>query len=470
MSIPPTIRAPRTPQGDSPGMIDGRDFGAGGPDRHRYLHALNAIGTILLLVTSLVARAGTTPQHLVALESPDKGCIACPRPLDAAAIATGTIEQGGRPTHPRTLPRWMSGMRVGEWRQIAGTAAATLGEAPFAGTVGDVKNHLAYSGAALKREGSWLVQFGGGHADYSGNDVIAISLEEDAPTWRVLRRPTVPADPGYWSNRARPEYKGVWWDAHHLPDGRPASRHSGWALQFIDRIGRLLSFYDTSAFGTSSTSTTHVDAFRWADKDWDPAGTWPGLPHMYATSYPWTVKDPDSEDVYIGVGASIYRWNPSNGKFTSIRQGLTWAIDHGLAGLDKARNRLLIIGIWNQTPRITAQVVGLNDGQQAFVTLAGPFADKMRTSAQVDEGGFDWCPDLGKFVFFPDDGQTYTVDPATLIVDRLPVTGAVPPANSRYSYQNGSGIFGRFRYVPALHGIVYLADWRAPLWFLKTGE
>lgn len=423
--MPPWTRALADRPDDSPSEMAAHGFRAA---RRLDCRALNVIGAIFLLFT-------------------------------ATAAATEV-----------RIPRWMTGMRVGEWRQIPGTAASTLGDAPFAGTVGNVKNHLAYSGAALKSEGSWLVQFGGGHADYSGNDVIGISLDEDAPTWRVLHRPTVPSDRTYWSNRAHPEYKGVWWDAHHLPDGRPASRHSGWALQFIDRIGRFVSFYDTAAFGTSSTSTTHVDAFRWADKDWDPPGTWAGLPHMYATSYPWTVKDPESEDVYVADAGSIYRWRPADGKFALIHQSSAWSLDHAIAGLDKARNRLLIVGIWNKQDRATAQIVALDDGHREFVTLVGSFADKMQGSGQIDARGFEWCPDLGKFVFFPDDGQTYTVNPATFAVDRLPVTGAIPPPNSRYSYDNGSGIFGRFRYVPKLHGIVYLADWHTALWFLKTGE
>lgn len=386
------------------------------------------------------------------------------------SLAAATHDTANVGTLPApALPRWMAGMRVGEWRQIPRTAPASLGDAPFAGTYGSVASHLAYSGAALKRDGSWLLQFGGGHADYSGNDVIGISLEADAPAWRVLRRPTVPPDPTFWTNRTHPEFKGIWWDAHHLPDGRPASRHSGWALQYIDADERLMSFYDTSAFGTSSTTTTHVDAFRWVDKDWDSINAWQSLPGRFATSYPWTVKDPASENVYVGVANAIYRWNRSDGSFSPIYRSESWAIDHGVAGIDAARNRLIIIGVWNDSTRVTAQVIRLSDGQKVFVKLIGPFADRMVTPLQVSGRGFDWCPDLGKFVFFPDDGHTYTLDPATFNVDRLPVSGAAPPAASRYSAENGSGIHGRFRYVPRLRGFVYLSSWKADLWFLKTG-
>jgi hypothetical protein len=367
-------------------------------------------------------------------------------------------------------PRWLEGMRAGEWRRIPRTAPSTLGDAPFVGTYGQPANHLAYSGAALKRDGSWLLQFGGGHADYSGNDVIAISLEADAPAWRVLRGPTVPPDRSSWSLNAHPELKGIWWDAHHLPDGRPASRHSGSALQYIDASERLMSFYNTSAFGTSSTTTGHVDGFRWADRDWDRAGTWPALPHGFATSYPWTVKDSATEDVYLGIGSAIYRWRHGDGRFTPVFSGAGWAIDHGVAGIDSVRNRLIVIGIWNDSARVAAHVVRLDTGQRSFVTLTGPQAHMMATSAQVGGSGFDWCPDLGRFLFFPDDGFTYTLDPATFAVERMQVSGTPPPAASRYSADNGSGVHGRFRYVPHLRGCVYLASWQKDLWFLRTAN
>lgn len=365
-------------------------------------------------------------------------------------------------------PRWLQGMQRFEWRQIPGTAPATLGTAPFAGTAGRIPAHLAYSGAALRREGSWLLLFGGGHADYSGNDVLGISLREDRPAWRVLRGPTLPPDPKLWGIGPASPHKGVWWDTHYLPDGRPASRHSGKALQFVDRDDRLMSFYDAVAYGTSNTSGGHVDGFRFRDRDWDPAGRWAPLPQRYQTTYPWTAKDPRSEDVYVATGHAIHRWSRADGRFTPIGTRYAWSIDQAIAGVDAERDRLLVIGVWNDQDRTTAQVVQIASGTSSFVSLAGPHAASLPGPRRLAVSGFDWCPHLRRFVLLPDDGHTYTIDPASFEVDRLPVTGRPPPKDSRYAHEYGSGVYGRFRYVPELGGFVYLANWSEDLWFLKT--
>lgn len=393
--------------------------------------------------------------------------------LAALGVALWTCSAGAaaQVTDPvAARPRWMAGQQRFEWRQIPGTAPATLGTGPFAGTAGRISGHLAYSGAALRSEGSWLLVFGGGHADYSGNDVLGISLREDRPVWRVLRGPTLPPDPRLWNIAPNAPGKGVWWDTHHLPDGRPASRHSGWALQFIDRDDRLMSFYDAVAYGTSNTTTGHVDGFRFGERDWDPALRWPSLPQRFQTTYPWTVKDPRTEDVYVATGHAIHRWNRSDGSFTPIGRRYAWGIDQAIAGVDVARDRLLVIGVWSDPARITAHVVRLADGVATPVTLGGPHAADLSGPRRLAVSGFDWCPTLARFVLLPDDGHSYTVDPATLEVERLAVTGRPPPRNSRYAHDYGSGIYGRFRYVPELGGFVYLASWTEDLWFLKTAR
>jgi hypothetical protein len=92
----------------------------------------------------------------------------------------------------------MQGVPVNQWTAIPGTAlsgmdcsaqlAAGLTNPRFQDIgYGDPRRGiLAYSGGALKTDGSEMLIFGGGGAGaWAGNDVRGLRFEDDAPIWRT---------------------------------------------------------------------------------------------------------------------------------------------------------------------------------------------------------------------------------------------------------------------------------------------
>src|SRR6185369_4312741 len=157
----------------------------------------------------------------------------------AAAGSSATLSRAALAADPKTLrPRWMQGVPVNQWTAIPGTAlsgmdcsaqlAAGLTNPRFQDIgYGDPRRGiLAYSGGALKTDGSEMLIFGGGGAGaWAGNDVRGLRLEDDAPIWRTRVNPTVAA---HVASRYAPP-------APYMLDGKtPSARHSYWSPQFID--------------------------------------------------------------------------------------------------------------------------------------------------------------------------------------------------------------------------------------------
>jgi hypothetical protein len=362
----------------------------------------------------------------------------------------------------QAVPDWVARLAVGQWYEIPDTAPAAKIGNPFPDQGGRPSGRFAYSGSTLRKAGSWLFLFGGGHADYSGNDIHAIKLNAAKPKWELLS-PATPFSRIPWKSSERGD--------SHYADGTPASRHTYWQPQFIDSLDRMFLFLAMVVWGNSSGSFGNVDAFRFSDRRWDAKDAWPAPPVFkpQATG-PWTVKHPKTDDVYLGIGARVLKWSSATGQWTFIIANDTWAHDRGIAALDPVRKRILVLGEWNKPGVNMPRTVPLTPGDKEFVALTGPYAEAFSSWDAVRFAGFVFDPDLDRYVLFPDDGYTYTIHPQTWRVERLAVRGDVPPPHSREGVANGIGIYGRFQYVPELKGIVYMPAWKRNLYFLKTGN
>lgn len=370
-------------------------------------------------------------------------------------------------------PLWMRAptpMAVGEWRQIPNTSPQTgIGNAAFPDQHGNSPlgcGRLSWSGGALRDVDSRFFLFGGGHADYSGNEIHSISLAEDTPTWRLEIAPT--------------PYTQITPDADYNSDGRPNSMHSGWGPLFVDPLNRMMLFRAGASWVTSNHSWSKIDGFNVATSAWDGPGYWGDPLGGRSTDYPWAVHVPNTTRVYFGAGYSIVHWD--NGVQQYALQNDGWGHDKGLAALDTTRNRILCIGTWNGNdckpryydlnapmpwPMFTGNVTWPNP---PFITLDGTYGALFMTPNWPPlGGGLCYAPDIDRFVLFKDDGYTYEVHPDTWGVERLAVTNN-PPANSRQWASNGNGIYRRFSYVPQLKGVFYLAAWSPVLDFSVSAQ
>ncbi len=141
--------------------------------------------------------------------------------------AGGYGSAGGWFVDPPGAPSWFTALTTGQWGTIAssGTVNAVL-PSPLPDSVlgGEASSSIlnSWSGMGVDPDRRELILCAnGGHADYPGNEVYAVSLGTKTPAWRRLADPTpnaqLPADAG----------GGTFTEGDGLyQDGRPRAMHN----------------------------------------------------------------------------------------------------------------------------------------------------------------------------------------------------------------------------------------------------
>lgn len=121
----------------------------------------------------------------------------------AATFALTTAETAFAGT-VRGMPAWRTAMAPRTWAVVpTGNTLASVNPAndptlncnyplspPWIGATGHKSILDAYSGPTPSITDGRLFLNGGGHGDYAGNEQYEIDLMDDAPTWRMVRRPS----------------------------------------------------------------------------------------------------------------------------------------------------------------------------------------------------------------------------------------------------------------------------------------
>jgi len=371
-----------------------------------------------------------------------------------------------------TIPRWMQGVPVNQWTAIPGSAlsgmdctaqlAAGLTNSRFQDIgYGDPRRGIvAYSGGALKTDGSEMLIFGGGGAGaWAGNDVRGLRLEDDAPVWRTRVNPTVAAKVP--SRYAAP--------AAYMLDGRtPSARHSYWSPQFIDAKNRFMVFGCAITWASDTGQFYVVDGVAVDTGVWDAPGTYPDIPLRRGWDGNWTCKHPVTEDVYVSSASAVSRWTRAKNAWSTLWQSTRTDVDRASAAIDPTGNgTLLRVGDYG-SPNVPV-AINLATGAAAVGSFTGPYAGAISIGGYY-AAGLVYDKGLGKFLLFQDDGHLYAitrVSVATWSVDRMVLSGTAPDA----LHSAGAGlpaIWGRMQYVPNLDGVCIIQAYDRPAYFVKT--
>lgn len=360
-------------------------------------------------------------------------------------------------------PVWLQNKGVYEWFQIPGTNLSSAPPSPVPGGIsGPASKISAWCGAALKRSGSvYMIGAAGGHGDYYGNEVNAITLGVNSPAWSQLRGPSPDSTVVNFAPVNR--------------DFRRASTHTYYSSHFINQDNRLVL---TPAEGPNAASLPNDAAFRAAypsDRlmcsfsldtgDWDASqvqasgrgyyANWPGAGDWTACL---ACSDPTTGDIYYArSGGSGQLW-----KFT--RASNAWAalatISHSnYAGsaVDYTRGRMLVVGDYGGT--FAPRVYRTADGDAVAPNFGGLGADALKLSG-YPAVVYDEHND--RFLVFKNGSPItiYSVNPVTWDVQLLGTTGSAPNARQ-------NGILNAVQYVPELKGIAMAHSYTANLYFMR---
>lgn len=208
---------------------------------------------------------------------------------------------------PSGVPTWAQ-QPINQWVDL-GTATRVGSVMEYGSDIG----LFSYSGGALHPDTLQYYLLGGGHGDYSGNEIYKLDLASETPSWSLVQASTPPAQRVFDASNSPKAYN---------PDGKPLSRHT-WSgtIQVMPHwgaAGRVLLVGCNSPSGYGGGGYPTQDA-------WDIAtGQWTWIDPAFVASNP------------IGPNPTITPW-PTTGTRTGATKDSrnnVWAISKSTAGAD----------------------------------------------------------------------------------------------------------------------------------------
>lgn len=294
----------------------------------------------------------------------------------------------------------------------------------------------AWSGAALDTTRGRLLVFGGGHADYKGNELYAFDLH--ALTWERVWGPT--PDAQIPSGGTHEEYD----------DGNPGSRHTYSGLSYVpEPVDAFLSMGGSlwqSGFYGAGTWQFSFGSMSWT-RGMDKPSDGYGDPSVY---------DPVTGHVWRRTNREITEYDPVADSYTDhYAEGGGFFRSDVSAALDPDARLMVIAGSGS------LDEYRLDTDAYTVVALDGPTPPGLLDAAP----GLAFDTALSRFVLWNGGSDVYEYDPQTKSFTQHAAAGPTPPA-----VVASGGTFGRFRYVPSRNVFVAMTSVDDNLFVLRMSE
>jgi hypothetical protein len=346
-----------------------------------------------------------------------------------------------------SLPSWLSGMTVGQWKLVSSSSLSGVsGVTSVGGATGRESIVTAWNGTCVDPRDSTVYLLGcGGHADYAGNEVYSIDLETDSPAWTLRRNTTTSIVNGdYYS------------------DDRPSSTHTYHTQVFVPEVNRAIRFGSGARY-SDARANSWIDRFDPSANDWD-AYTGSGTSLAFGSQAPtvdqaWSaVRDPNTGNVYVfhnheNSAYRINRWNVgSPGSITTVISSVGRSSYQMCAAYDSSRN----IALFSSGAGAVRLSVGAGTHTNFSITNGGP----------GDANGLIYVAATDRYYYRAagSGGTVREINPSTWASAAFSTTGGTSiPARS-------NGCYNAFGYCPNLGGAYYVASYTGGVWFLKIHE
>ena len=337
----------------------------------------------------------------------------------------------------------VASLQQGHWYGVPNTKLSTV--APNPAVPGSVSMVIkAWSGGAFDTKRDRLIVFGGGHGDYSGNEIYVFDL--NSLRWSRITDPS-PQWPG-------DEYNLALRDSH--PDGSPISRHTYNYLEYIpepvDRffVGGGAGLWSNGQYTDFNTYLFDFGALRWQIKSRCAAAGIGAVCAVDGSGKVWQISQ-DERNI-ASYDAATDTWTKHNEwRWSNLFNG--WIGYSYTAVVDTKRNRFIM----------------MSKGQTVAWNLNQPLADPVRlpttgaTEIQ-DTGstGMAYHAPSDRIVVYRGGSDVYALDLETNVWKRHATSGSVSPGNAPQQ-----GTFGRFRYSPKKDLFVIVNDVHANVFLYR---
>jgi hypothetical protein len=331
----------------------------------------------------------------------------------------------------------------GQWWRVPDSKLAAVVPDPVpsgdnrAGTPESIM--VEWSSGALDTQRNRLIVWGGGHNNYSGNELYVFDL--NTLRWQRLTEPS--RDVG-----------GVE-SSGYYPDGQPRSRHTYDYIEYVPVIDRFCSFGGAAQFPAQDVhETANVDCFdfdanRWETRAYRPI---PKSSRYESSINSISAYDPVQRLLYLhttrtGDDPRLWRWHPGPpGKDRwELLTGYDWIGGNLNAEIDPGRRLMVAVG----------------EGQLYAWDLRRPFGGAYSPKVEgdveiqkVSAPGLAYEPHWETLIAWGGGGDVFALVPAPKGPWRWrrcapeKVDEAVPgPAPD-------TGTYGRFRYSAAAEALV----------------
>lgn len=375
------------------------------------------------------------------------------------------IYRGPNTAHGRgtasAVPAWLAGITAGTWGSLPNSTLSTSGVGWSGTSPGGSGNYqsivTAWGGGVLNtvgcyydaafHSGTFMVIWGGGHADYAGNEVYAYGpMESDSAVWHRLTDPTIPAA----NNTAR------------IDTNKPVSRHTYDTLQFIPSQNKMLSMCAAGTYQFGNTSLA-ADTFDFATNTWAAVDSGytasVGSSGLYdaqggfnsTTGKAWLIA-PGNTTKLLSFDVATSAWtnyNKDNPSYASASKGAICPTKNVLVTIS-ATSTLLVSDLTTPTNAIYTPTT----------TGTGPTAGTYT---------LEWDSTNGRFVAWNASGTTvyFLAVPADPVSGTWTWTSAVGSGGTTPAATTASGTYGRFRFCESLGGIVLMPTAVNPISFYK---
>ena len=367
-------------------------------------------------------------------------------PSTPTPTPTVTPPTGPSPTPPSgTSP--IDTLQPGYWYEVPNSNLSTELPSPLppnSSGPGSIMN--AWNGGAYDTKRDRLIVWGGGHADYGGNEIYVFDI--NTLKWTRIWGPSANIPPiGSTTTEA-------------YPDGSPAARHTYEALEYIPSLDGFFtaggSLY-SSGGASNGVWVFDFNTLTWTRKTDIPTGqAFYGIVSGY---------NPTTGGVLWQGQYKFFEYDPTKDKHTAVGNEPSggWWNGNMTGAYDKDKNMFVAVGqgavrVWNLTTK-TYTNSQITTGGNAVVNALAP--------------GFEYDPVLKKFVGWAGDGtgsvlaDVYSLDTSTWQWSLHSPAGGntvIPTARA----QNGT--FGRFRYIPSKNAYVVVNSINSNIYFYKLSS
>ena len=282
----------------------------------------------------------------------------------------------------------------------------------------------AWSGAIADAARNRMIVWGGGHNDYYGNELYALNLND--LTLKRLTDPNPINSPAPYAPNC----------VTTLSDGKPNSRHTYNGLAYIAHADRMFSFSGSLACSSGTqlddTWTLDLGSLQWTRMD--PTAGITATSDFYYNML--AAYDPNTQKVYVhNRKGKLYSYSFETNTYTLLHDFDGQALDVN-AVIDPKRKLFLFIG-GGDFSAYDIQT-GSTYAQQNWKSLAAGCTGLINGVVP----GLAYDPVQDRIVGWAGGDMVYLLNPDTKTCTTVTYPGGPGTAN-------GTGTYGRFRYLPA---------------------